>query len=62
MTIETMLAQRLELARARYQVALSAAQRCTQADDIATLACCAKAAYAVVQELEDFRFEALGER
>lgn len=62
MTLETMLAQRLDLARARYQAAMTAAQRCTQADDIASLACRAKAAYAVVQELEDFRFETLGER
>lgn len=57
-----MLAQRLELARARLSVAMGKARECNHPDDIATLAARAKAAHAVVQELEDFRFEALGER
>lgn len=57
-----MIAQRLELARARYQRALAMTQACQHADDIVTLAARAKCAYAVVQELEDFRFEVLGER
>ena len=62
MTIETMLAQRLERALARYRSALAMAQKCQHADDIVTLAARAKCAYTVVQELEDFRFEVLGER
>lgn len=61
MHAETMLAQRLELARARYGVAMGRVRECSQADDIAALAGRAKAAYAVVQELEDILFEYRGD-
>lgn len=57
---ETLVSSHLDRARARLARHLELAHACTHADDIVTHAASAKAAGAVVDALEDLRFELLG--